>query len=240
MPEAAGGPCAAVIPCFNAGVRVRPVAAGALRAASRVILVDDGSTDGCAEALRDLPLEIIRHAANRGKGHAILSGLRAALQDEATQEVVLLDADGQHDPGEIPRLLAARRALQADLVIGSRAFAEGVPLRSRFGNVITIGVTRLLLRHHLPDTQSGFRVLSRRFAASVLESVPGGRYETEMEMIVKAVCEGWTVVPVPIRTIYEAGNASSHFRRISDSWRIYRRLFAAIRRYPRGAGPVSP
>lgn len=239
MAEGAGGRCVAVIPCFNAGARVRPVAAGALGAVARVILVDDGSTDGAVETLRDLPLEIVGHAENRGKGHAILSGLRAALQDARIEAVVLLDADGQHDPGEIPKLLGARRANEADLVIGSRAFARGVPLRSRFGNVITIGVTRLLLGRRLPDTQSGFRVLSRRFAVAVLESVPGGRYETEMEMIVKAVREGWKVVPVPVRTIYEAGNVSSHFRRISDSWRIYRRLFAAIRRYPRGAGPVS-
>jgi glycosyltransferase involved in cell wall biosynthesis len=207
---------------------VRAVAEGVLAQAIRLLVVDDGSTDGSAASLCDLPIQYLRIDPNQGKGHALLAGFREALKDPDMACVCVLDADGQHDPAEIPRLHAAFLATGADLVIGSRVFDGGrVPLRSRFGNKVTVSVTALLLRHRMPDTQCGFRILSRPFLESVLETVHGGRYETEMEIIVKAIREGWSTESVPIRTIYEAGNASSHFRKFHDSYRIYSRLLKA-------------
>jgi glycosyltransferase involved in cell wall biosynthesis len=203
-----------------------------LRSLARVIVVDDGSTDGAVAALASLPAEQVVLPENRGKGHALLAGFQAALADPATEALCCLDADGQHDPAEIPLLVGSFRMERADLVIGSRVF-EGaqVPWRSRFGNRTTVFVTRCLLGRRLPDTQSGFRVLSRRYAEAVLREVPGGRYETEMEMVVKAVREGYRVVSIPIATRYETGNPTSHFRKVGDSCRIYARLFrAAMRR----------
>ena len=218
----------AVVPCYNAGGRVRPVVEGVLAHMDRVIVVDDGCTDDSMATLADLAVTRVRLSPNQGKGHALLAGFRAALEDPGVMCVCALDADGQHSPDEIPRLYAAFRETGADLVIGSRVFDGGhVPWRSRFGNKVTVTVTGLLLRHRLPDTQSGFRLLSRPFLESILESVDGGRYETEMEIIVKSIREGRKTVPVPIRTIYEAGNASSHFRKFHDSFRIYARLFRA-------------
>jgi glycosyltransferase involved in cell wall biosynthesis len=218
----------AIIPCYNAGSRVRPVAEGALVRVVRLIIVDDGSTDGSAEALRDLPLEILTLPVNQGKGFALLAGFREALKDPLTVAVCVLDADGQHDPAEIPALYRGYQESGADLVIGSRVFEGGhIPWRSRFGNKVTVTVTALLLGHWLPDTQCGFRILSRAFAERVVATVAGGRYETEMEIIVRAIREGRQTASVPIRTIYEAGNASSHFRKFHDSYRIYSRLLRA-------------
>jgi glycosyltransferase involved in cell wall biosynthesis len=222
----------AIIPCFNAGARIRPVVEGVCAALARVIVVDDGSTDGAVEGLSDLPIQVVRLEPNRGKGHAILAGIRAALEDPAAQAVLLLDADGQHDPAEIPRFTEAYLAESPDLIIGRRVFDKShVPLRSRFGNKVTVAVTAWLLGQRLPDTQCGYRLLSRAFAEAVCSTVRGGRYETEMEIIIKAVREGYQVTSIPIETIYEPGNASSHFRKVQDSIRIYRRLFgAALRR----------
>lgn len=218
----------AIIPCYNAGGRIRNVAEGVLPRVARLLVVDDGSTDASVASLADLPVEVLPLEGNRGKGHALLAGFREALADPETACVCVLDADGQHDPAEIPRLYAAYVASGADLVIGSRVFEGGrVPWRSRFGNKVTAFATALLLRQRLPDTQCGFRILSRGFAGCVLETVRGGRYETEMEIIVKAIREGRPTVSVPIQTIYEEGNASSHFRKFHDSWRIYRRLLRA-------------
>tara|TARA_R110001592_G_scaffold172042_1_gene410531 strand:- start:60 stop:773 length:714 start_codon:yes stop_codon:yes gene_type:complete len=218
----------AIVPCYNAGERVRPVVEGILQQIDRVIVVDDGSTDGSMATLDGLPIEVVRIEKNQGKGYALLAGFQAALADPEVACVCALDADGQHDPQEIPRLYDAYKESNADLVIGSRVFDGGqVPWRSRFGNKITVTVTGLLLRHHLPDTQSGFRLLSRPFLEHILERVTGGRYETEMEIIVMAIREGRITVPVPISTIYEQGNASSHFRKFHDSYRIYARLFRA-------------
>lgn len=220
---------AAVIPCYNAGARVRPVAEGALARAARVIVVDDGSTDGAAAALADLPVTLIAHARNLGKGHALRTGIAAALEDPAIVAVCLLDADGQHDPAAIPAVAGPVLAGAADLAIGSRRFDKAhVPFRSWLGNRVTARVARLLLRRDLPDTQCGFRALSRAFAGRVLDTVEGGRYETEMEMLVRAVRDGARLAPVPIETRYEPGNASSHFRKVRDSARIYLRLLRAV------------
>lgn len=233
MPVDAGA-IACIIPCYNAGGRVAPVVRAALEQAPKVIVVDDGCTDGCLSGLSDARLSLVRHPENRGKGHAILTGLRAALADPGVRAVVLLDADGQHDPAAIPQFVAQFDATQAGMVIGARVFDGGhVPLRSRFGNTVTAAVTRLLLGERLPDTQCGFRLLSRDFAQEVLARVAGGRYETEMEMIVLALRGGHAIAAVPIRTIYEEGNASSHFRKLRDSFLIYSRLFRAVLRHRR-------
>lgn len=222
---------AVVVPCFNAGDRARPVVVGALGHAGRVFVVDDGSTDGSASALADLPVTILAHPGNRGKGHALRTGLVAALEAPEVTAVCLIDADGQHDPEAIPALSAAVLAGEADLAIGLRQFDRArVPFRSWLGNRVTAWVTRRLLGRDLPDTQCGFRVLSRGFAARVLDTVAGGRYETEMEMLVRAVRDGARLTSVPIETRYEPGNASSHFRKVRDSVRIYARLLAAVLR----------
>jgi glycosyltransferase involved in cell wall biosynthesis len=219
---------ACVIPCYNAGARVRPVVEAALRQTPHVWVVDDGCTDACIASLEALPARILRHARNRGKGHAILTGLRAALEAPHIVAVALLDADGQHDPAVLPRFRQTFFECRAGMVIGERVFdGRHVPLRSRFGNAVTAKVTRMLLRAKLPDTQCGYRLLSREFAGEVLEKVAGGRYETEMEMVVLAIRHGRGIASVPISTVYEPGNASSHFHKVGDSIRIYRRLISS-------------
>ena len=223
--------CVAIIPCFNAGGGVLPVAEGVLKEMPRLIVVDDGSTDGCIAPLRALPLQVEAMPQNLGKGHALLVGIRAALVDPQVAWIVLLDADGQHDPREIPALFGAAQAQQADLLIGARVFTgQSVPWRSRFGNTITVSVTALLLGRRLPDTQCGYRVLSRRYAEVVAREVGPGRYETEMEIIVKAIREGYTVGDHPIQTLYETGNRSSHFHKVRDSVLIYSRLLRTVLR----------
>jgi glycosyltransferase involved in cell wall biosynthesis len=223
---------AVVVPCYNAGDRVRPVIEGLLRIVDHVIVVDDGSTDGAVDGLGDLDARIVALPQNQGKGHAMMAGFRAALEDSDVSAVAIVDADGQHDPGELPGLWDTFVREGAGLVIGSREFdMEHVPWRSRFGNKLTISLTALLLGKRIPDTQSGFRLHSRALLEDVIANVTPGRYESEMEILVLAVRKGYTVVPSPIQTIYEEGNPSSHFNKVGDSIRIYRRLFAAALRF---------
>ena len=225
---------AAVVPCYNAGGRVRGVVEGLGAILDHVIVVDDGSTDGSAASLEGLPARVVAFPENRGKGFAMLAGFRAALEDPVIQCVAIIDADGQHDPAELSQLYAAFAGQNADLVIGTRTFDMAhVPFRSRLGNKTTATVTRLLLGKAIPDTQSGYRLHSRRLLEHLLQILEGGRYETEMEILVEAVKGGYTVLPVPIQTLYEEGNPSSHFNKIRDSFRIYQRLVAtALRRRP--------
>ena len=229
VPDIACPGLACVVPCFNAGARIRPVLEKTVPMAAHVIVVDDGCTDGSIETLSDLPVEYVVFPSNRGKGHALLAGYRTALSNPSIQAICCLDADGQHDPAEIPKLFEAFRRTEASLLIGARVFDKAaVPWRSRFGNQVTAALTGWLLGHHLPDTQCGFRILSRQFTEDVLASVRGGRYETEMEIIIKALREGYRVETAPIATIYEEANRSSHFRKLQDSFRIYFRLIRCI------------
>lgn len=230
--EALLGPgVAALIPCFNAGDRLRGVVDRLRPLVETILVVDDGSTDGAVDAVADDVAEVIRFDTNRGKGHALLAGFEAALKRPEVICVVTLDADGQHDPAEIPRLIEVFHAEEADLVIGARTFeGHSVPWRSWFGNTLTALLIRLALGRRISDTQSGFRVHSRRFVEGVVATVPGGRYDTEMGIVLNAVREDYRLVTVPIRTIYEAGNPTSHFHKLRDSWLIYRRLFGALRK----------
>jgi glycosyltransferase involved in cell wall biosynthesis len=221
-----------VVPCYNAGERLAPVVHALVETVAHVLLVDDGSTDGAPQrAAQETGAELLELPQNQGKGFAMLAGFKAALKRPETDCVCIVDADGQHDPTEIPGLYATMQETNADLVIGSRTFdQDDVPWRSRFGNKLTAAITRVLLGRRIQDTQSGFRLHSRKFLEYVLETVPGGRYETEMEILVRAVRRGYTVVPAPIKTIYEEGNPSSHFNKLRDSFRIYHRLFVVALR----------
>jgi len=221
----------AIVPCYNAGDRVLPVLKKLVGYAQTVIVVDDGSTDGGLTGADTLGVQLLRFDLNRGKGHALLAGLQAALALPGHGPIALLDADGQHDPAELPRLCQAFHDEKADLLIGARVFGgASVPWASRFGNRATIAITSWLVGRELPDTQCGYRLLSRAFAAAVVETVPGGRYETEMDMLLKAVQEDWQLAFVPVATLYEPGNQSSHFRKVQDSVRIYGRLGRALLR----------
>lgn len=219
---------AAVVPCYNAGPRVEPVVRRLLELLDHVIVVDDGSTDGATAPLQALGASVIHFPENKGKGHAMLAGFRAALAADNVTGVVIVDADGQHDAAELPNLWDAFLSQNADLVIGTRAFGgKHVPLRSKIGNRFTALVTRVVIGVALPDTQSGFRIHSRRFLEDVLLSIRGGRYETEMEIVVRAARGGYKIAAAPIQTIYEEGNPSSHFHKFRDSWRILRKLFSS-------------
>ena len=217
----------AIVPCYNAGDRVAPVVRGLLAQVEQVLVVDDGSTDNATAPLAGLGAKVIRFDANQGKGFAMLAGFRAALENPEMVAAAIVDADGQHDPNELPHLYETLLKEKADLVIGSRAFDESqVPWRSRFGNKLTAAITRILLHQSIVDTQSGYRLHSRRLLEFLVEAVPGGRYETEMEILVKSVRKGFRVVPAPIQTIYEKGNPSSHFNKLRDSLRIYKKLLS--------------
>lgn len=218
---------AVLVPAYNAGDLVSGVVNGIEPYVHTVWLVDDGSTDGCAEGLESEVTRILTLPENHGKGYALMQGYAKALEDETIRCVAVLDADGQHDVADLPRLYNTFVEANADFLIGSRDFATGyVPLRSRIGNQVTLVVSGFMLGAWLKDTQSGYRLVSRDYLESVLPIIRGGRYETEMEMLAMAVRGDFTLVSEPIRTIYEEGNKSSHFKVVRDSILIYRKLLS--------------
>jgi glycosyltransferase involved in cell wall biosynthesis len=190
-----------------------------------LIVVDDGSGPEFREvfhqAARIPGVELLRHAVNLGKGAALKTGINHALcvfPDLAG--IVTADADGQHHPEDIVRIAAALRQHPDALVLGSRTFDAAVPLRSRFGNLLTRKLTAALIGAKLQDTQTGLRGIPATLAARLLRIDARG-YEFELEMLIAARQAGVPLVEIPIRTIYQPGNQSSHFNPLTDSMKIY-------------------
>src|ERR1019366_3647129 len=197
-------------------------------AASRIapiVVVNDGSGpdfEPIFDALRTLPgVFIVRHAINLGKGAALKTGMNYILAELGNfAGVVTADADGQHHPDDIRKVMERFAAEPDALVLGTRTFAGEIPLRSRFGNGLTRRVMRFAVGHNLSDTQTGLRAVPRALIERLLKVSATG-YEFELEMLIAAKHQGIRVIEQPIRTIYEPGNPTSHFQPLRDSMRIY-------------------
>jgi len=213
------GRFAVVIPVYNHGQTVASVVAGALALKLPVIVVDDGSSDrGCRDIARTAGIRIIRHAANTGKGAALVSGFRAAagMADWA----ITLDADGQHHPEDALRLMQAIPDSLRPIVIGCRKamLDAGAPWTSRFGKGFSNFWITMSGGPRVTDSQSGFRIYP---LPEVLHlGVRAKRYQFEIEVLVKANWAGLPVIEAPVRVIYQTDVARvSHFRPFVDFMR---------------------
>jgi glycosyltransferase involved in cell wall biosynthesis len=169
-----------------------------------VLVVDDGSTDATAPVAQDVGASVVIQEPNQGKGAALQAGFRRAI-DRGYEAVVTLDADGQHDPAEIPKFLTAYRTGGAELIIGRRDFSQMPPVR-RLANWLGGLAFSWALGQRVPDNQSGYRLIGRRLMQAMLDSEEQG-FEYEVEMITVCVRYGFDLDWVPIRTIY-AGESS--------------------------------
>jgi glycosyltransferase involved in cell wall biosynthesis len=211
----------AVVPAFQAAATVAAVVAGAREHCARVLVIDDGSTDGTAEAARAAGAEVVRHAANAGKGAALRTGLEA-LARAGVGRALALDADGQHLPAEIPALLAASDATPAAIVVGVRRKA-GHTIRwlNRLANRLADALLRRIAGRPLPDTQSGFRVYPVR--ATLALGATADRYDFETEVLLRAARAGMPVLGVPVAVHYPpVAERVSHYRPAVDTLRIVR------------------
>jgi glycosyltransferase involved in cell wall biosynthesis len=193
----------ALIPAYNEAARVAEVVTGA-RGHLPVLVVDDGSTDDTAVRAEEAGADVLRQVPNRGKGVALQAGFVYAL-DEGYEAVLTLDADGQHDPAEIPQFLDVYATRHTDLIIGARDFRHMPPIR-RLSNTVGRWSFSWAMGQPIRDNQSGYRLISRRLLEALLASSETG-FEFEVEMIVICIQRGFRLDWVPIRTIY-AGEGS--------------------------------
>jgi glycosyltransferase involved in cell wall biosynthesis len=196
----------ALIPGYQEGPRIAAVVHGA-RLHLSVVVVDDGSTDDTALQAELAGATVLRQLPNAGKGAAIRMGFRHALERGAVA-VVTLDADGQHDPAEIPTFLSAFAAGRPELIIGRRDFGS-MPFVRRLSNTLGGLVFSAAVGRRIPDNQSGYRLIGRRLMTALLDSDEHG-FEFEVEMIARCIALDLPMTDVPIRTIY-AGEPS-HIR----------------------------
>ena len=208
---------AVVIPAFNEAQTIRDIAARALRHVECVIVVDDGSDDGTAVALQGLPVIVLRNETNVGKAASLRRGMVHALS-EGAGAVVTLDADGQHEPEDIPRLFAAHLRHPDAIVIGARTRGrEAAPRARYFANRFADFWIGLAAGYRMSDSQSGFRL----YPASVLAAIDirndtSRGFVFESAVLIDAARAGVGSVAVGISAIYHTGTRPSHFRPVAD------------------------
>lgn len=212
---------AALIPAFNERRAIKPVL-DQTKEILPIVVVDDGSQDGTDEVAEQAGATVIRHKENQGKGAALRTGFKWALEHQL-RAVVTIDADGQHDPLEIPKFLVIHRSEEAALVIGRRNFSE-MPFPRGYSNPFGSWLLSQIVGEKIYDNQSGYRLYDRSLL-KVLDFGSAG-FEYEVEVIGAAIEHDMKISWVDIRTIYGT-DTQSYFHPVKDSWRFMQTIWGA-------------
>lgn len=215
--QARGGRIAVVIPALNAAATLGGVLlrTRSVLGEARICLVDDGSEDGTGELAEALGCLVVQHPRNLGKGAALRTGFAAI--GTAADLVLTIDADGQHDPSDIPRFIQALNEQGLDIVLGDRmSDTRAMPSDRYLSNRLSSAVVSSLAHIRIRDSQCGFRL----FRTQVLDHVrlTTVRFETESEFLIRAAWAGFRIGSLPIATIYRGGQ--SHIMRWRDTLRF--------------------
>ena len=212
----------ALIPAYNAGQSLSNLLPQVKKHLPNILVVDDGSSDNTAEVARQAGASVIRLERNRGKGNALRTGIKAALEGGATA-VLTLDADGQHDPERIPEFL--KLALPNAMIIGCREVRlDKMPFPRILSNTITSSMLSMLTGAKLRDSQSGYRLIGREILAKI--ELETDHFETESELLLKAARLGYRPQFLPIPTRYDGER--SFMRPALDTARFIRLLWKSF------------
>lgn len=235
------GVCA-VVPVFDHQRAVSGVVAALRGHGLAVVLVDDGSAPACAAVLDGLcdevppPVTLLRHGVNRGKGAAVVTGLRHAA-GAGFSHALQIDADGQHELADVPALLAASRADPEAVIAGAARYDDSVPRARRYGRYAThvwVWVNTLSLR--IRDAMCGFRVYPLAPMLELLDrEAVGSHMDFDVEILVRLHWRGVMVVSLPTRVRYPP-DGISHFQPFRDNLRLAalhaRLFFGMLQRLP--------
>jgi glycosyltransferase involved in cell wall biosynthesis len=192
-----------VIPVFNEAATLAALLGKVQRlelARAEIIVVDDGSIDGSAEIALKAGANVIRHPYNIGNGAAVKTGIRAARG----RFIVLMDGDGQHQPEDVPKLVA--EASNYHMVVGARATGSKLRFHRNAANLLYNLLASYVTRFKVQDLTSGFRVLSRREALRFIDLLPN-TFSYPTTLTLAFLRSGFTVKYVPIQTLYRAGQS---------------------------------
>ncbi|MDR3048399.1 MAG: glycosyltransferase family 2 protein [Elusimicrobiota bacterium] len=208
-----------VIALYNQPSTVRKVIEESLLYCPNLLLVDDGSQDDIAPIIKDLNIGFISYAKNRGKGYAIAKSAQYAKKYDYTH-ILTIDADAQHYPSDIPKLLNLSKENNFDIIIGKRDFeSSSIPRLSKFGRRFSSFWARVQTGKKIIDIQSGFRV----YPLEVFDKfkIFSQRFGFEVEIVVKAIWSGFSVKEIPVKVYYpKKSERISHFRLFQDNARL--------------------
>ena len=216
----------AILPALNAARFISDVVAEIrqLHPDLRVLVVDDGSTDGTGEKAREAGAEVITHEVNKGKGEALKTGYRWG-HDEGIEWVFTMDSDGQHLPGEMQGFLNARDQGDLDVVVGSRMDrTSGMPWIRKKTNQFTSWVISRLAGQDIPDSQNGYRLYRTECLQGL--KLKTSRYDSESEILVRLARRGYRIGHAPVTTVY--GDEVSSINPFVDTGRFFRLVFMLL------------
>ncbi len=198
-----------------------------------IIAVDDGSTDDTAVHLARTEAKVLTHEHNAGKGAALFTAFRyfvASAEYAGFDTLLTIDADGQHNPQEISKLLDAYAAQPDCVVVGTREVNRSdIKFRRRLGNIVSRYFISKACGQYIPDTQSGFRVFSRGLLQKIMPGLNPGRYEMETAFLILAARAGHRIVPVTVSTIYtDAAERVSSFDPYLDTYLVFKVVAKSI------------
>jgi len=215
----------AIVPAYNEEGRIGPTldALQSVAGVSEICVVDDGSTDGTLNEVEMRDVTVISHQKNAGKGQAIRSGIEYFLTTKL-DIAIFIDADGQHDPQDIPKFLQYyHEHSNCDVVVASRFGTEqwtyNMPFLRKISNLLSrFGIWILYNGFVVEDPQNGYRAYSRRTLEAISFDTNG--YEAETEMLIDAYLKGFNFGTIHIESIYDEEGNSSKFSLLMDTWAI--------------------
>lgn len=197
-----------LIPVHNEAQGIGPVVE-ALRAKDLdVIVIDDGSMDGSGDIAKAKGATVLRYDKKNGKGYSLQRGFEYVLKHRY-EGVITMDGDGQHDPNEVEQFLKEARGNPTSLIIGNRMQnSHGMPFVRYLTNCFMSGLISLACRQSIPDTQCGYRYLSKEVLKSL--ELTCADFEIETEILMKACKKGFKIASTPIQTIYRDEESKIH------------------------------
>jgi len=208
-----------IVPTYNNAKTLATVLRDVLEYTDQLIVVNDGSTDSTIEILKSFSISLVSYERNQGKGFAIRSGFKKAIE-LGYDYAVTIDSDGQHFAEDLPKFIDELQSHPNAIIIGARNMDQSsVPGKSSFGNKFSNFWFWVETSLRMPDTQSGFRL----YPVKVLQSISfvTRKYEFEIEVLVRAAWRGVEVTSVPIKVFYaDKAVRVSHFRPFIDFSRI--------------------
>ena len=211
-----------LIPAYNEAQGLTPLLERIKAKGLPVLVVDDGSSDSTCERATRLADKVLRHEKNLGKGEALKDGLACLSADTSVDYAVIMDADGQHSPDDLD-LFLREAGRGKKFIVGNRmADPVGMPWLRVVTNKFMSWLISRMIGQRVPDSQCGFRLLSRDVFSSL--KIETGNFEVESEMLVKAAAEKITIDSVPIKSIYSI-KTRSKINPVIDTLRFIRFLF---------------
>lgn len=205
-----------LIPSYNEARTIGHIVSELAQKGFTVYVVDDGSTDDTAKIAHTNGAIVVKHKKNMGKGASLREGFKHIIK-KGFDAVIVMDGDGQHLVTEIGSFIERMKATGADMIIGNRMLdVSSMPEERKHTNRFMSGLISALSGQHIPDSQSGYRLIKKEVLEKV--NLKSSNFEIESEMIIKSARAGFKIESVPIKTVYN--NEKSKVNPVTDTLRF--------------------